>query len=556
MRKITVLTLMFALIFSVNAQVARKNPATQGNLISAKQAGVEYVSKALNVMRDDVWINYDGENDDVIGTGGAAEFTVLMKIPAADLAAHVGKYLLKMQVYINGPTNSTSVVVYDGFEGNEVYRKAFASVDGWNTININSLAIDGTTDLYFGYEVSVSSGYPAGCDAGPAHENGDYMIFSNEWIRLSTDIEIDANWNIRVQLGDLPTEPIASLSANSLNFGSVILPGSVTKEVKLFNDGAETLTASNITGIEAPFTTTFDADAVSLTNGQDYTFTITYEPTVVGDNNATVQIETNGGTVELSLAGNAVECDEISTFPWIEGFEDPSTLSCWLNVDADGDGHIWELAGEPGHEPHSGSGCIVSSSWHEGQALFPDNYLITPQIDVNVEDLVLKYFVAGQDPDYSDEHYSIMISTADTELSSFTSVFSETLPMYDGSWFERSVSLAEYNGQKVYIAFRHHNSSDVFQIKIDDLEISVATSIEESLQAKINIYPNPANNSFQVRNAENAMVTVVNALGQVVETIDNTQNILTINSANYQSGVYFVKIDNGQEVTVKKVVIK
>jgi hypothetical protein len=555
MRKITIFAVLFAMIFSINAQVARKNTATQNDFMSAKQAGVEFVSKANDATRAD-WIHYDGENDDAIGTGGAAEFTVLMKIPAADLAAHVGKYLLKMQVYINGPTNSTSVVVYDGFEGNEVYRKAFASVDGWNTININSLAIDGTTDLYFGYEVSVSSGYPAGCDAGPAHENGDYMIFSNEWIRLSTDIEIDANWNIRVQLGDLPTEPIASLSANSLNFGSVILPGSVTKEVKLFNDGAETLTASNITGIEAPFTTTFDASAVSLTNGQDYTFTITYEPTVVGDNNATVQIETNGGTVELSLAGNAVECDEISTFPWIEGFEDPSTLSCWLNVDADGDGHIWELAGEPGHEPHSGSGCIVSSSWHEGQALFPDNYLITPQIDVNVEDLVLKYFVAGQDPDYSDEHYSIMISTADTELSSFTSVFSETLPMYDGSWFERSVSLAEYNGQKVYIAFRHHNSSDVFQIKIDDLEISVATSIEESLQAKINIYPNPANNSFQVRNAENAMVTVVNALGQVVETIDNTQNILTINSANYQSGVYFVKIDNGQEVTVKKVVIK
>ena len=554
MRKITILTVLFAMIFSINAQVARKNTATQNDFMSAKQAGVEFVSKANDATRAD-WIHYDGENDDAIGTGGAAEFTVLMKIPAADLAAHVGKYLLKMQVYINGPTNSTSVVVYDGFEGNEVYRKAFASVDGWNTININSLAIDGTTDLYFGYEVSVSSGYPAGCDAGPAHENGDYMIFSNEWIRLSTDIEIDANWNIRVQLGDLPTEPIASLSANSLNFGSVILPGSVTKEVKLFNDGAETLTASNITGIEAPFTTTFDADAVSLTNGQDYTFTITYEPTVVGDNNATVQIETNGGTVELSLAGNAIECDEISTFPWTESFEDPSTLSCWLNIDADGDGYFWELVGEPGHSPHSGSFAMMSASW-DGDALFPDNYLITPQVDVNVEDLVLKYFVAGQDEDYSDENYSIMISTTDAELSSFTSVFSETLPMYDGSWFERSVSLAEYNGQKVYIAFRHHNSSDVFQIKLDDVSISVGTSIEESLQAKINIYPNPANNSFQIRNAENTTVTVVNALGQVVETIDNTQNILTINSANYQSGVYFVKIDNGQEVTVKKVVIK
>ena len=554
MRKITILTVLFAMIFSINAQVARKNTATQNDFMSAKQAGVEFVSKANDATRAD-WIHYDGENDDAIGTGGAAEFTVLMKIPAADLAAHVGKYLLKMQVYINGPTNSTSVVVYDGFEGNEVYRKAFASVDGWNTININSLAIDGTTDLYFGYEVSVSSGYPAGCDAGPAHENGDYMIFSNEWIRLSTDIEIDANWNIRVQLGDLPTEPIASLSANSLNFGSVILPGSVTKEVKLFNDGAETLTASNITGIEAPFTTTFDASAVSLTNGQDYTFTITYEPTVVGDNNATVQIETNGGTVELSLAGAAVECTEISTFPWTEGFEDPSTLSCWLNIDADGDGYFWELVGEPGHSPHSGSFAMMSASW-DGDALFPDNYLITPQVDVNVEDLVLKYFVAGQDEDYSDENYSIMISTTDAELSSFTSVFSETLPMYDGSWFERSVSLAEYNGQKVYIAFRHHNSSDVFQIKLDDVSISVGTSIEESLQAKINIYPNPANNSFQIRNAENTTVTVVNALGQVVETIDNTQNILTINSANYQSGVYFVKIDNGQEVTVKKVVIK
>lgn len=556
MRKITIFAVLFAMIFSINAQVARKNTATQNDFMSAKQAGVEFVSKANDATRAD-WIHYDGENDDAIGVNGPIEFILLMKVPAADLTPHIGKYLLQMQVYISGPTNSAAAVVYEGFEGNEVLRKPFASVDGWNTININSLEITGTSDLFFGYEVNVSGGYPAGCDEGPAHENGNWMLWDGEWLKL-TDInaELNYNWNIRIKLGDLPTEPVASLSANSLNFGSVILPGSVTKEVKLFNDGAETLTASNITGIEAPFTTTFDASAVSLTNGQDYTFTITYEPTVVGDNNATVQIETNGGTVELSLAGNAVECDEISTFPWIEGFEDPSTLSCWLNVDADGDGHIWELAGEPGHEPHSGSGCIVSSSWHEGQALFPDNYLITPQIDVNVEDLVLKYFVAGQDPDYSDEHYSIMISTADTELSSFTSVFSETLPMYDGSWFERSVSLAEYNGQKVYIAFRHHNSSDVFQIKIDDLEISVATSIEESLQAKINIYPNPANNSFQVRNAENAMVTVVNALGQVVETIDNTQNILTINSANYQSGVYFVKIDNGQEVTVKKVVIK
>ena len=95
MRKITILTVLFAMIFSINAQVARKNTATQianNGLMSAKQAGIEYVSGANDVMRDDGnWFNYDGENDNAIGAGENFEFAALMKIPQSTIQGYVEK---------------------------------------------------------------------------------------------------------------------------------------------------------------------------------------------------------------------------------------------------------------------------------------------------------------------------------------------------------------------------------------------------------------------------------------------------------------------------------
>lgn len=82
------------------------------------------------------------------------------------------------------------------------------------------------------------------------------------------------------------------------------------------------------------------------------------------------------------------------------------------------------------------------------------------------------------------------------------------------------------------------------------------TNIDASTQAQIDVYPNPATESFTILNAENSKISVINSLGQIIETVQNSENVLRINSSNYPSGVYFVRIDDGSNSTVKKLIIK
>jgi LEA14-like dessication related protein len=61
----------------------------------------------------------------------------------------------------------------------------------------------------------------------------------------------------------------------------------------------------------------------------------------------------------------------------------------------------------------------------------------------------------------------------------------------------------------------------------------------------INLFPNPANQSFQIQTtSENILAVVVcNSLGEVVYT-GNMKNILEINTSTFSQGIYFISIAN------------
>jgi hypothetical protein len=70
-----------------------------------------------------------------------------------------------------------------------------------------------------------------------------------------------------------------------------------------------------------------------------------------------------------------------------------------------------------------------------------------------------------------------------------------------------------------------------------------------------NIYPNPSNGEFSVEVDGNATVTVMNVAGQVVDsrTISGSQ---TITLDNVNSGVYFVRVQIGEDVATKQLIIR
>ena len=183
------------------------------------------------------------------------------------------------------------------------------------------------------------------------------------------------------------------------------------------------------------------------------------------------------------LSGMTKDAVVINTFPYVNNFDNGS-LGGWKSVDSDNDGKSWSsifLFNEG--EGNNGSAGFVSSASYDnetGSVLTPDNWLISPAIQVpSGVGMNLSWYVAAQDPSYPADHYSVYIST-DSLVTSFTNaVYSETIQSAD--YIKHSVSLAAYAGQTIFVAFRHHDCSDEFVMKIDDISIAQPGAPEISI---------------------------------------------------------------------------
>ena len=155
------------------------------------------------------WLHYDsGENNDSIGTGSANDFDVYIRYPASALADYAGMSLYTLKVW-PAQAGTFSVRVWTGgtaaAPANMVVDQGFTPVlDTYNTVTLNNpVLVTGNEELWFGYRNVVTSGYPAGCDAGPAVNGfGNMMYFGGSWTTLiEQNPDLDYNWNIQGFVG-------------------------------------------------------------------------------------------------------------------------------------------------------------------------------------------------------------------------------------------------------------------------------------------------------------------------------------------------------------------
>ncbi|MFO7879659.1 MAG: choice-of-anchor J domain-containing protein [Bacteroidales bacterium] len=244
------------------------------------------------------------------------------------------------------------------------------------------------------------------------------------------------------------------------------------------------------------------------------------------------------------------ECEVISSYPFHEGFETAVPPACWLALDEDADGFNWM---QIDYHVNNGSGAAMSASWDQTDgALTPDNYLISPQFDINQANLELGFYAAAVDPDWTEEKFSVMISTSGTEVTDFTEVHTETIPAGDSTFNQVIVPLSDYDGELIYIAIRHWDVTDMFQLAIDDFEIDAAVGENMNATENIAVFPNPADNMIYVENAENAQINVMNMVGQVVASKLADSNRVSISIADLAEGTYIIRIENGNEVSTQK----
>jgi hypothetical protein len=179
-----------------------------------------------------------------------------------------------------------------------------------------------------------------------------------------------------------------------------------------------------------------------------------------------------------------------------------STMQGWTSLDADGDGYGWYVASDimsTGYGHNGSNDCVLSQSYYGGLVLYPDNYLVSPQLPLGG---VITFYACAQDASYAAEHFGVAVSTTvNNSASAFTMLnewtmtakaapsgkkvsFDETADVkgrgysrdgnnrVQGNWYQYTVDLSAYAGQTGYVAIRHFNCSDMFYLDVDDITIT------------------------------------------------------------------------------------
>lgn len=124
----------------------------------------------------------------------------------------------------------------------------------------------------------------------------------------------------------------------------------------------------------------------------------------------------------------------------------------WRNIDNDGDGRAWNITSD-GARDNSGNQTLAATShtWLF-EDLNPDNWLITPQLLVENDTDVLTYWFGSYQS--KPQQGRVYVSTTGYAIEDFA-LLDEV--KFNGTYdnIDRSISLKDYVGKKIYIAFRH-----------------------------------------------------------------------------------------------------
>ena len=479
------------------------------------EGGINYVDLAWidGAPVEAQWISYDnGVNNDGIGVDGAADFDVAIRFDTSQIAPFAGGQLTEVRffpreelceyavrVWIGGSAFNAGTMVLDQAVTNPV-------IGDWNNVVLDvPVDIEPGMELWFGYRANTQAGFPAGCDAGPATPGySDLILFGGAWVSMAQAYSLNYNWNIQGYVSNGGREagiltPIADV--DRINTDADLVAGNLENtdegytpfelntgfdsDFNMWNDITRDFLGYNVyrDGSFLDFVSTLTYRDMDVMGGTEYCYMVSAEydggeseasneacatPDVLLPN-PPQNLTANGSNGLVSLAWDAPEEEVDPGDGFEEGFEGGALPADWMNIDDDGDGQLW-FAYTP--EPHTGTYSMASASWFNGVVLYPDNYLVTPALDVTA-DSELIWYIAGQDPAYSQDHVGVFVSTTGMDPADFTTeVDSYTPAAGDVSWHERTVDLSEFAGESIYIAFRHYNSVDIFYIKIDDISVS------------------------------------------------------------------------------------
>lgn len=222
----------------------------------------------------------------------------------------------------------------------------------------------------------------------------------------------------------------------------------------------------------------------------------------------------------------------------------------WTTIDGDGDGYNWEMRQNWGNTENPYSVTSASYDSYADSILFPKNFLVSPY-KLDCEEIT--FIACAQDASHPAEHFGVGVSTeSNTNADDFTIVWETDMTAKGpGEWYYYDVDLRDYQGQDIYVAIVHFNCSNQFMLNIDDVMLyRTYDGLADNPATLLSVYPNPSNGAVIIEGTGKLIVT--NALGQQMLTCDiDKQTTLTL-----PVGLYFIRVENKESVSVNKLIVK
>ncbi len=202
-------------------------------------------------------------------------------------------------------------------------------------------------------------------------------------------------------------------------------------------------------------------------------------------------------------------------------------------------------------DPENASDTIMASTSYFDPVGQADRWLITPAITLGAYGNIA-YWEAKSEDDSFPEDYYVLVSSTDTQISSFTDtlvfIFNE-LP----DWTTQSGNLSDLglDNQTIHLAFVNR-TDDGFKLYIDDIRVEMEdpSGVDELSEVQITVFPNPTTKMIEISGLNPDEVTIYSLAGKQLLTTSSSK----IDLSSLAAGRYILEARNSKHVARSLVV--
>ena len=333
----------------------------------------------------------------------------------------------------------------------------------WNVIKCNN-----TIEIPEGKDVWVGIGVQYAGKESPLGIDGEELIKGKNYIRdwfnspfsFYEDYDADAKGNfcLGLRMRNKDGEPIA--------LGRTIDKAKAKTIYEVTRDGSVVATTSGCSYSEGGLEERNFSYGVRAIHGEKGSAPEVSVDVYAGNKcpqPSNLSVTEKDGNVQLEWEVAAPQLVSVPLYE--EQFDGLDIPSDWTLINNDGDEVNWVVQhylgadGEP--EPN---GFLFSDMYYWGEdgsykILSPDNWIVSPEIDITGVNAKLIFYVSCQGMYNNQSYYEVLVSTGGIDPEDFTPIIAETLDLDQMKWLKKIVDMSSYHG-KIRIALRHRNDSD------------------------------------------------------------------------------------------------